>query len=105
MQQKYSHNETNAMRNCFCIGDLVLLGDLEYKTTPIYELVIGVSDGGIDGVDVLTSTTTISITVIHINEYFPQFDNGSVFQVTVEEESTYDNILTVICFREGYLLL
>ncbi len=93
------------MRNCFCIGDLVLLGGLDYMTRPSYELVIEVSDGGIDGVDVLTSTTTVNITVIHINEYFPQFDNGSVFQVTVEEESTYDNILTVICFREGYLLL
>ena len=74
-------------------------------TTPSYELVIEVSDGGIDGVDVLTSTTTVNITVIHINEYFPQFDNGSVFQVTVEEESTYDNILTVVCFRKCISLL
>ena len=76
----------------------MLLGSLDYMITPSYALIIEVSDGGIDGVDILTSTATVNISVLHINEYFPQFDNGSVFQVSVEEESTSDNIITVICF-------
>ena len=83
----------------------MLLGSIDYMTTPSYALVIEVSDGGVDGVDVLTSTATVNITVLHINEYFPQFDNGSVFQVTVEEESTSDNILTVIYFRKKQFVI
>ena len=83
----------------------MLVGSLDYMTTPSYKLIIEVSDGGIDGVDVLTSTATVNITVTHINQYPPQFDNDSVFQVTVEEESTFDNILTVNYIIHSLLLL
>ena len=76
-------------------GELTLIGSLDYETTPSYELVIEVSDGGIDGDNVLTSTTTISITVIGTDEYVLQFDNGGVYNVSVMEETTQDNIVTV----------
>ena len=68
---------------------------LDYMTTPSYELVIEVSDGGIDGDNVLTSTATISITVIDTSEYVLMFDNGGVYNVSVMEETTQDNIVTV----------
>ena len=76
-------------------GELTLAGTLDYETTPSYELVIEVSDGGIDGDNVLTSTTTISVTVIGTDEYVLQFDNGGVYNVSVTEEDTHINIITV----------
>ena len=76
-------------------GELTLVESLDYDTTPSYELVIEVSDGGIDGDNVLTSTATISITVIDTSEYILRFDNGGVYNVSVMEETTQDNIVTV----------
>ena len=76
-------------------GQLVLLGSLDYETTPSYELVIEVSDGGIDGDHVLSASATVNITVLDVNEFSPQFDNGAVFQATIAEEATHDNIITV----------
>ena len=73
----------------------MLAGNLDYDTTPSYELVIEVSDGGIDGDNILTSTATISITVIDTSEYVLRFDNGVVYNVSVMEETTQDNIVTV----------
>ena len=83
----------------------MLVRSFDYIITPSYELVIEVSDGGIDGEQVLTSTATVTIAMTHINEYVPQFDNGGVFQVTVEEESSSDNILTVNSTINCLLLL
>ena len=77
-------------------GELTLVESLDYMTTPSYALVIEVSDGGIDGDNVLTSTATISITVIDTSEYDLRFDNGGVYNVSVMEETTQDNIVTVI---------
>ena len=74
----------------------MLLGSLDHETTPSYELVITVSDGGFEGDNVLSASATINITVQNVNEFSPQFDNGAVFQVAVEEEATRDNIVTVI---------
>ena len=79
----------------FLVGELTLVESLDYETTPIYELVIEVSDGGIDGDDVLTSTATISIRVIGTDEYVLRFDNEGVYNVSVMEETTKDNIVTV----------
>ena len=79
----------------FLVGELTLVESLDYETAPSYELVIEVSDGGIDGDDVLTSTATISITVIDTDKYVLQFDNGGVYNVSVMEETTQDNIVTV----------
>ena len=79
-------------------GELVLLGSLDHETTPSYELVIEVSDGGIDGDNVLSASATVNITVLDVNEFSPQFDDGVVFQVAVEEETTRDNIVTVSSF-------
>ena len=76
-------------------GELTLVESLDYETTPSYELVIEVSDGGIDGDNILTSTATISITVIDTSEYVLRFDNGGVYNVSVMEETTQDNIVTV----------
>ncbi|KAI0232123.1 Protocadherin Fat 4 [Lamellibrachia satsuma] len=76
-------------------GELVLLGSLDHETTPSYELVITVSDGGFEGDNVLSASATINVTVQNVNEFSPQFDNGAVFQVAVEEEATRDNIVTV----------
>ena len=76
-------------------GELVLLGSLDHETTPSYELVIEVSDSGIDGDNVLSASATVNITVLDVNEFSPQFDDGGVFQVAVEEETTRDNIVTV----------
>ena len=76
-------------------GELTLVESLDYETTPSYELVIEVSDGGIYGDNVLTSTATISITVIDTSEYVLTFDNGGVYNVSVMEETTQDNIVTV----------
>ena len=73
----------------------MLVGSLDYEIKPSYELVIEVSDGGIDGDDILTSTATISITVIGTDEYVLQFYNGGVYNVSVLEETTQDNIVTV----------
>ena len=73
----------------------MLAGSLDYDTTPSYVLVIDVSDGGIDGDNVLTSTAAISITVIDTSEYVLRFDNGGVYNVSVMEETTQDNIVTV----------
>ena len=74
----------------------MLLGSLDHETTPSYELVITVSDGGLHGINVLSASATVNITVQNVNEFSPQFDNGVVFQVAVEEEATRDNIVTVI---------
>ena len=71
------------------------MGSLDYETTPSYELAINVADGGIEGDNVLTSTATISITVIGTDEYVLQFYNGGVYNVSVMEETTQDNIVTV----------
>ena len=53
------------------------------------------SDGGIDGDNVLSASATVNVTVQNVNEFSPQFDNGVVFQVAVQEEATRDNIVTV----------
>ena len=82
-------------------GELTLVESVDYDTTPSYVLVIEVSDGGIDGDNILTSTATISITVIDTSEYVLRFDNGGVYNVSVMEEETKDNIVTVntyVCF-------
>jgi len=84
------------------VGELVLLGSLDHETTPSYELVIEVSDGGIDGDNVLSASATVNITVLDVNEFSPQFDDGVVFQVAVEEETTRDNIVTVS--SKGYVM-
>ena len=78
------------------VGELVLLSSLDRETTPSYELVIAVSDGGFDGDDVLSASATVDVTVLDTNEFSPQFDNGTVYQVAVKEEATQDNITTVI---------
>ena len=79
------------------VGELVLLGSLDYETTPSYELVIAVSDGGIDGDNVLSASATVYVTVQNVNEFSPQFDNGAVYNVNVVENSTRTNIVTVNC--------
>ena len=84
------------------VGELVLLGSLDHETTPSYVLVIEVSDGGIDGDNVLSASATVNITVLDVNEFSPQFDDGVVFQVAVEEETTRDNIVTVS--SKGYVM-
>ena len=83
----------------------MLVRSLDYIITPSYELVIEVSDRNSYGEQLLKSTATVNIAVTPINVYFPQFDNGGVFQVTVEEESSSDNILTVNCTINSLLLL
>ena len=84
------------------VGELVLLGSLDHETTPSYVMVIEVSDGGIDGDNVLSASATVNITVLDVNEFSPQFDDGVVFQVAVEEETTRDNIVTVS--SKGYVM-
>ena len=76
-------------------GELVLLGSLDHETTPSYELVIEVSDGGIDGDNVLSASATVNITVVDTTTSPPQFDNDGVYRVNVTEESTRTNIVTV----------
>ena len=77
------------------VGELVLLGSLDHETTPSYELVIAVSDGGIDGDNVLSASATVNVTVLDVNEFSPQFDNGAVYNVNVVKNSTRTNIVTV----------
>ena len=73
----------------------MLSGHLDRETTPSYELVIAVSDGGIDGDNVLSASATVSVVVLDSNEFSPQFQGGAVFQATVSEETTRNNIITV----------
>ena len=80
----------------------MLLGSLDHETTPSYVLVIEVSDGGIDGGNVLSASASVNITVLDVNEFSPQFDDGVVIQVAVEEETTRDNIITVN--SKGYVM-
>ena len=78
-----------------CVGELALSGLLDRETTPSYELVIAVSDGGIDGDNVLSASATVSVVVLDSNAFSPQFHGGAVFQATVSEERTQNNIITV----------
>ena len=80
----------------------MLLGSLDHETTSSYVLVIKVSDGGIDGDNVLSASATVNITVLDVNEFSPQFDDGVVVQIAVEEEATRDNIVTVS--SKGYVM-
>ena len=97
-------------KNIFCCfeGELVLVSSLDHETTPSYGLVIAVSDGGIDGDNVLSASAIVYVTVLDVNEFSPQFHNGTVYKVAVQEEATHDNITTVIiekytCVGQQYL--
>ena len=99
---------TNATNLLLFEGELVLVSSLDRETTPSYELVIAVSDGGIDGDNVLSASAILYVTVLDVNEFSPQFDNGTVYLVAVQEEATHDNITTVIidkytCVGHQYL--
>ena len=72
----------------------MLLGSLDRETTPSYELVIEVSDGGIDGDNVLSASATVTVTVVGSKTSSPRFDS-EVYNVTVTEETTHVNIVTV----------
>ena len=72
----------------------MLLGNLDCDTTPSYELVIEVSDGGIDGDNVLSASATVTVTVVGLKTCSPWFDN-EVYKVNVTEETTHTNIVTV----------
>ena len=72
----------------------MLLGSLDRETTPSYELVIEVSDGGIDGDNVLSASTTVTVTVVGSKTSSPRFDS-EVYNVNVTEETTRANIVTV----------
>ena len=74
-------------------GDLTLVRSLDYGKTPRYILDIMVSDGGIDGEDVRQLQTTIIIKVIASGVLW--FENGGVYNMSVMEETTQDNIVTV----------
>ena len=76
-------------------GSLILLGGLDRETTSTYLLHLDVSDGGIDGVNVLTSSATVNISVLDVNEFSPAFIDGPVYQVTVLEEEISSNVFTV----------
>ena len=80
--------------NVWLKGALVLLGSLDRETTPSYELVIEVSDGGIDGDNVLSASTTVTVTVVGSKTSSPRFDS-EVYNVNVTEETTRANIVTV----------
>ena len=72
----------------------MILGSLDRETTPSYELVIDVSDGGIDGDSVLSASATVTVTVVGSETSSPRFDS-EVYNVTVTEETTHANIVTV----------
>ena len=74
---------------------LILLGGLDHETTSTYLLHLEVSDGGIDGMNVFTSSATVNISVLDVNEYSPAFVDGSVYQVTILEEQIQANVFTV----------
>lgn len=75
-------------------GELTLLGELDFETEPQLILTVVVSDGGIDGEDVLTGTATVLINVLNENEASPVFVDGPVYQVSVIENKE-EVILTV----------
>ena len=75
-------------------GVLVLVGSLDRETTPSYELVIEVSDGGIDDDNVLSASATVTVTVVGSKTSSPRFDS-EVYNVNVTEETTHANIVTV----------
>ena len=71
------------------------MGGLDRETTSTYLLHLEVSDGGIDGVNVLTYSATVNISVLDVNEFSPAFIDGPVYQVTVLEEEISSNVFTV----------
>ena len=74
---------------------LILLGGLDHETTSTYLLHLEVSDGGIDGVNVLKSSATVNISVLDVNEFSPAFIGGPDYQVTILEEQAASNVFIV----------
>ena len=74
---------------------MVLLGGLDRETRSTYLLHVVVSDGGIDGVNVLTAEATINISVLDTNEFSPTFGRP-VYQVVVLEEQSEVNLTVTI---------
>ena len=73
-------------------GTLVLLGGLDRETRSTYLLHIEVSDGGVDGANVLTAEATVNVSVLDTNEFSPTFVGGPVYQVIVLEELNKFNL-------------
>lgn len=67
-------------------GTITLFSRLDRETEDSYSLVVLVSDGGIDGQNVLNDTTRVNVRVLDINEFAPEFQNVSSFELSIVEE-------------------
>ena len=62
-------------------GNVTLERELDFETSPSYVITIEVSDGQ------LTTTTTLTVNVIDVNEFPPIFNDNTVFTVLEEQPS------------------
>ena len=72
-----------------------LRGILDRETIDNYVLSVRVSDGGVNGANILTADTTYTINVLEVNEDPPEFTEGGVYYVDVPEDEGTGQILQV----------
>ena len=58
-------------------------------------MTIHVSDGGAQGVNVLTAETTFTVTVLEVNEDSPEFSQDGVYDLTLPEDRATGVVLQV----------
>ena len=80
-------------------GDVILVSPLNYEVQMSYTFVVKVQDGGnYNGSNRLSSMATITVAVLNINEYAPQFSNGGIYEATVSKNTSKGtNVVNIQC--------
>ena len=68
---------------------IVVIGELDFETTPVYELVIQASDSALDP---RTNTTTVFVQVINENDNDPMF-NRTLYAFSMNEHSANGTVI------------
>ncbi|KAJ8302335.1 hypothetical protein KUTeg_021322 [Tegillarca granosa] len=68
-------------------------GTLDYETAPFYELLITITDGGTPA---LSTTVSVQVNILDVNEATPTFTSSGQYAVTVSETESIGSTLVTV---------
>ena len=79
-------------------GEIVLVRSVDYETRQSYTITVEVRDSGsYDGSNVLSSSTTVQINIVNVNDNSPMFDSGAYGTIIPQSESVNSRIINGSC--------
>ena len=79
-------------------GEILLVRSVDYETRQSYSVMVTVRDSGsYDGSNVLSSSTTVEISILNVNDNSPMFDSGAYGTIIPQSESVNSRIINGSC--------